>query len=721
MQESILLHRPIVSKTVEFVAENIKYIKECKGKNITIFIGREQVGKSTTINALLGVPFQICDTNEEIVEPKKGYTIHAPMGDDENEGLMCTIFPRAYIDSNQENVYLDTQGLFGTNKEPNEVVASTVLLDAAIKSASSVKIVYLEDYGNFSKGLTRVSDIVKLLDRIVLKDDIPIYCLFNRYTTNSKPKMKILLQPNNDLQINNMIKEELRTHASKLVSSAQKHSEKLVEKIKNICNNYSELSQNNEILNEAMHEINEIANTEENNGTMIFERSAFIIEKNFQEGRFGYFDPTSEWSVNNIRNEISNLPTIDKNKLSFNCCDQKRTLFSKDFERTLHEILTPLINDVFFSLKYSPDLISKTLENEIKKMKKYKTLLSDLENGNDVDLSEFIQDLYEQQQSNKEMIVDLTEQISKIRDDIDRIMNSEPVNYRDFPFYEPLGFFYKWRTSIVRYNDEIPFVRIDENLGVGTFREKFIDFDQNKFIEYYIDNQSTILKLKETEEPVSSLEIKYTSATNELKAKIIGQQVVAGITGAVIGALELYPLIPVLGTVLGVISSKDLAPCEGMVSFYVRYQDKEKNYLNKLFSDKEKLKKMLSKTKKINENIVDKGRKNLTESIAQLDKNTTKLDEILNHTNNTLKKWNSRNDNEKAIFHTLYDELLAYNMISQMLYPNCYNNESVRNYEICFQRLIKGIQEITDTTANDIIKEFKLRNINNRIADLNNE
>lgn len=75
-------------------------------------------------------------------------------------------------------------------------------------------------------------------------------------------------------------------------------------------------------------------------------------------------------------------------------------------------------------------------------MRKYKTLLSDLENGNDVDLSEFIQDLYEQQQSNKEMIVDLTEQISKIKDDINRIMNSEPVNYRDFPFYEPLGFFY---------------------------------------------------------------------------------------------------------------------------------------------------------------------------------------------------------------------------------------------------------------------------------------
>lgn len=54
-----------------------------------------------------------------------------------------------------------------------------------------------------------------------------------------------------------------------------------------------------------------------------------------------------------------------------------------------------------------------------------------------------------------------------------------------------------------------------------------------------------------------------------------------------------------------------------------------------------------------------------------------------------------------------------------MLYPNCINNESVRNYEICFHRLIKGIQEVTDTTDNDIIKEFKLRNINNCIADLN--
>lgn len=81
-------------------------------------------------------------------------------------------FHAIYKDPENDIFYLDTQGFFGTDKD----------LDAAIKSAATVRIVYLEDFQDFSKGFTRVQDAVKLLNRVVLTNDVPVFYLLNRYT-----------------------------------------------------------------------------------------------------------------------------------------------------------------------------------------------------------------------------------------------------------------------------------------------------------------------------------------------------------------------------------------------------------------------------------------------------------------------------------------------------------------------------------------------------------
>lgn len=182
MENQDLIYTPIVSATVLLVAKNINKIKECKGKNLVVFIGREQVGKSTTINSLLGTKFIPNSKNKRVLVPAPVKKYQAPMGCDEKSGLMCTVFPAVYPDPKNDIFYLDTQGFFGTDKDPDEVAAASILLDAAIKSAATVRIVYLEDFQDFSKGFTKVQDSVKLLNRVVLTNDVPVYYLFNRYT-----------------------------------------------------------------------------------------------------------------------------------------------------------------------------------------------------------------------------------------------------------------------------------------------------------------------------------------------------------------------------------------------------------------------------------------------------------------------------------------------------------------------------------------------------------
>lgn len=133
---------PNVSNTIKLVIRNVRSIQACQNKNLVIFIGREEIGKSTTINSILGVKFQCNENNDRILEPVKGSKPQAPMGSDERIGLMCTVFPAVYKDPQEDIYYLDTQGFFGSNKDPDEVAAASILLDAAIKSAASIRIVF---------------------------------------------------------------------------------------------------------------------------------------------------------------------------------------------------------------------------------------------------------------------------------------------------------------------------------------------------------------------------------------------------------------------------------------------------------------------------------------------------------------------------------------------------------------------------------------------------
>ena len=147
----------------------------------------------------------------------------------------------------------------------------------------------------------------------------------------------------------------------------------------------------------------------------------------------------------------------------------------------------------------------------------------------------------------------------------------------------------------------------------------------------------------------------------------------------------------------------------GTVSFYVRYQDKEKESLDKLKNDKSNIDELLStrkeELKQVSLVITENLKEILTNNINNSENNLRKLDEILNFVQNITERWNARNE-EDEVFSTVRDQFSAYNEISKMLYSSSAQNESVRDFENLFERLNNTTSESDDITCIQLINSY---------------
>lgn len=712
------MENPIVPNTVLLVAKNINRIRECKGKNLVVLIGREQVGKSTTINSLLGTKFIPDSKNKRVLVPAPGESYQAPMGCDEKSGLISSVFPAVYKDPKNDFFYLDAQGFFGTDENHDEVVAASILLDAAIKSAATVKIVYLVNFQDFSKGFTRIQYATELLNRVVLTNDVPVFCLFNRYTPPPGPDAEdfyIAQEP----ERNEMVRKELLEISEKLVKAAKENSEKLIKRTISNDQSSTQSTNNNEndsltdsIANEAQETLNDVKSAQE---AYKIERCAQLIDFNFKAGRYGYIDVSSEWSIENLRQCILQLPTINKASLSFNCCDQNRIRFSRDFEETLRKF-ADAINNVFFSLKFPPDTIELLIQKNKEERNKNQKLLEDLQKGVEVDLKDLLADLTEQKDETRKALRKLESDMMKLQNQKKRILTAPPIKYYDDPFDEPVSFFKQWRDHVVKYNLPIPFVAVEEHLDEGTLRDKIINFDIDKFTEYWDeDNHRTLLKIKEKEEPVEDFEVAYTSATKGKKAQKVLAVIAAGAAGAALSFFGLTALALPVGAAAGLAMGKSYN-CTGVISFYVRYQDKESAVVKDLENSISHLQKLISEKQaefeKIDSNLTESGKNALSSSISNYDDNIGKLEEINNFVKRVTEIWDSQNEQSET-FKSMREELEAYNDISKMLYSPPIQNESVNNYLTYYNRLINASKDEEDVTSIKVINEYQVRNISN--------
>ena len=158
------------------------------------------------------------------------------------------------------------------------------------------------------------------------------------------------------------------------------------------------------------------------------ERCAQLIDFNFKAGRYGYINALSEWSIENLRQCMLQLPTINKASLSFNCCDQNRIRFSRDFEETLRKF-ADAINNVFFSLKFPPETIELLIQKNKEERNKNQKKLEDLQKGIEVNLKDLLADLTEQKDETRKVLRKFESDMMKLQNQKKRILTAPPIKF----------------------------------------------------------------------------------------------------------------------------------------------------------------------------------------------------------------------------------------------------------------------------------------------------
>ena len=683
-----------VSRVNDLVAQNIHLIEDCKGKDIAILVGREETGKSTTLNALLGTKFQISSKDDSILEPIDSKDIKAPMGSYEKKGLMCTVFPAAFFDKKSNIVLLDSQGFFGTDKIQEYEVASSILLDAAIKSAKTVRVIYLEDYNLFHKGYTGIAESIKLLNRIVKDSKVPIFYLFNKYQPSFNSFQAYYQK--NDEQRNEFVCKKLMEDSKIVVSGA---ITSFTEKI----NYYFQKIKKYITKEEIQSSINEYQKF----------KSARLIEHNFKEGRFGYIDPLSEWSINNLRENIMKLPCIQKNCLSFNYYNENRINFTKKFEADLINKMIPILNDINFSLKFPPDLIEQLREKALIQVEKNLDLVSLIEEGYEISQDEQrIKEIEEIFYNRKNEIIGLIHEhsakLETMKNKIQGIIDHEPVIHRRYYFDEPDLPFLLWRNHTVKYDDTVPIDSIYENLCPGTVRSKLINFDLSKYDQFNEDGVD-IFKIKDNKNADSNFEVSYSSMST--KQKIVAA---TAVSMSVLTTFLAYKNQLDLPIGFGLSSFlPECKICKGVILILVRYQDKEKEILeNDLKFTKEleeKLEKEKKELKEIEEDIKNDKIRLISKHNEDIIKNIDELENIANFVNDKVSSLKAKDGDE--FYNNLEEKLNMYYQICNMLYDESDQNESINSFINAYYMMKNSKPENPNITIVDMIDQYKLRNM----------
>ena len=156
---------------IQAVLDGESKITDSEGRDLIIFIGPSQVGKSTIINALLGVEFEIQD--DDSLRPKKDNEIIAPIGDLRDGGISVTQLPTIYVYDSNFSI-MDTQGFFDLRENIEMNIASSILMEMAIKKARSVRIVNLCKCDDFFNGLSTFHKYGEQLNQVITCDKEPI-------------------------------------------------------------------------------------------------------------------------------------------------------------------------------------------------------------------------------------------------------------------------------------------------------------------------------------------------------------------------------------------------------------------------------------------------------------------------------------------------------------------------------------------------------------------
>ncbi len=99
-----------------------------------------------------------------------------------------------------------------------------------------------------------------------------------------------------------------------------------------------------------------------------------ILKNSFSKGWWGYIDPTSEWSLENLLVELSKLPPVQKESLVFTGFSTERVHFNEIFESHVARII-PLMKNAVFSFNYPLSLLQSFKEKQLEELIRHKSNL----------------------------------------------------------------------------------------------------------------------------------------------------------------------------------------------------------------------------------------------------------------------------------------------------------------------------------------------------------
>jgi hypothetical protein len=280
----------------EIVRSNLDIVEGARGRDIVLFVGQSQTGKSTTINALLQVLFTWERTRPRRLIPSG--PAHAPMG---TGGTSTTMIPAVYLEPNSGLAFVDIRGVaaIGSNDDEDGILASEILLEMIVRAARSIRIIGLVRYSHLDQ-LSTFRPLMQRIGELLQNPTIPIFWLFIHHPSTGLSGRSI--QDQNDLDL---VLEDI---ADKIISHYNDLGDKLATE--------PPMPDSPTLL-----EWNAISSLK----TCLDHTPSLVA----------YFDPTSQWSIAQISSLITALPVTSLSDLNFGPHSAARDIFDRYFEQRL--------------------------------------------------------------------------------------------------------------------------------------------------------------------------------------------------------------------------------------------------------------------------------------------------------------------------------------------------------------------------------------------------
>lgn len=478
-----------IQEVFKLVIEGEKIISQAKGKDLILFVGKTQVGKSTTINSLLGVNFKYSG-NRVAADPPE--SILAPIGDVKNGGVSCTIYPRVYISENSDKCYLDTQGFFDNRRNKVIIIASKIIMQMAINQAKSVRAVVLCNYYDIEVGLAEYDKLGEELSNFFKSDNAPVYFLINRFYSRELFTQNFISWPE-EKQFQ-MIKQKIEEHSNYIITGGEnlkkqslRRIKKKAEKLGLITKEKSRKDQIDQNEFNALTENKEIQSIMEQDPEYkkIHNQILYIslFKNNYKKGYYGYIDPTSKNSVQHFLNDISKLPAINTQYLVFNEGNSERSYFDNIFRSKINKDID-FMKQLRFAKLYPEDQIDQLIEQINISIEQKQKIMTQIENKeiNEESLNQLLIEYTEETQSQIQQMKQAIEKLKQKKNNDEQkkqdFLNQEPIEVFRDPFIESAGFSW-YATHHTVYDKNIPFCKFTEKLSKHTKRDHVNCIDQS--------------------------------------------------------------------------------------------------------------------------------------------------------------------------------------------------------------------------------------------------